>query len=71
MAVELACYSSDAFYSLEADKRLELTPNAQARTWPDGGILWAFVNSRAKEKDHEVRLFLSPPPFVSLFSHTN
>jgi hypothetical protein len=65
MSVELACYPKDAFHLSEKVGRRELTPNAQIRTWPDGGILWALVNSEVKEKDREVRLFLSPPPFVS------
>lgn len=66
VSVELACYSKDAFYSPQGEGQRELTPNAQTRTWPDGGILWAFVNNefRDKDSDREVRLFLSPPPFV-------
>ncbi|CUA68537.1 hypothetical protein RSOLAG22IIIB_03575 [Rhizoctonia solani] len=64
--VELACYPKDVFHSPEGKGRRELTPNAQTRTWPDGGILWAFINSEDELKDRNVRLFLSPPPFVEL-----
>ncbi|CAE6423858.1 hypothetical protein ACGC1H_002649 [Rhizoctonia solani] len=66
ITVELACYPKDAFRSSEGKGRRELTPNAQTRTWPDGGILWAFINSEDELKDRNVRLFLSPPPFVAL-----
>ncbi|CAE6409302.1 unnamed protein product [Rhizoctonia solani] len=69
ITVELACYSKDAFHPPEGKGRRELTPNAQTRTWPDGGILWAFVNTEDEAKDRNVRLFLSPPPFVSLMPH--
>ncbi|QRW18216.1 hypothetical protein RhiXN_03140 [Rhizoctonia solani] len=64
ITVELACYSKDAFHSPEGKGLHELTPNAQTRTWPDGGILWAFINAEDEVKDRNVRLFLSPPPFI-------
>ncbi|KAH7341488.1 hypothetical protein B0J17DRAFT_262352 [Rhizoctonia solani] len=66
VTVELACYPKDAFRPSEDRGRRELAPNARTRTWPDGGILWAFINSEDELKDRNVRLFLSPPPFVEL-----
>ncbi|KAG8733544.1 hypothetical protein FRC11_005398 [Ceratobasidium sp. 423] len=66
ITVELACYPKDALRPSEGKGRRELAPNAQTRTWPDGGILWAFINSEDEIKDRNVRLFLSPPPFVEL-----
>lgn len=65
--MELACYPKDAFYPLEGETNtpLQLNPNAQTRTWPNGGILWAFVNNEKRSKEQEIRMFLSPPPFVS------
>ncbi|CAE6447000.1 unnamed protein product [Rhizoctonia solani] len=66
VTVELACYSKNALRPSEGKGRRELIPNAQTRTWPDGGILWAFINSEDEIKDRNVRLFLSPPPFVEL-----
>lgn len=68
VTVELACYPRDAFYPPaegEDSSHLRPSPNAQTRAWPDGGILWAFVNSEIRSKEEEVRIFLSPPPFVS------
>ncbi|CAE6479766.1 unnamed protein product [Rhizoctonia solani] len=65
ITVELTCYPRDSFRPSDGKDRRELSPNAQTRTWPDGGILWAFINSEDELKDRNVRLFLSPPPFVS------
>ncbi|KAG8750980.1 hypothetical protein FRC12_012654 [Ceratobasidium sp. 428] len=64
--VELACYSPEAFYPISEGGLLALTPNARTRTWPDGGLLRAFVNEGIRLKGQELQFHLSPPVFTRI-----
>ncbi|KAG8741912.1 hypothetical protein FRC10_002277 [Ceratobasidium sp. 414] len=64
--VELACYPPEAFYPVSEGGSLVLTPNAQIRTWPNGGVLRAFVNEESHPKPQEINLYLSPPLFTKI-----
>ncbi|KAG9104789.1 hypothetical protein FRC06_009258 [Ceratobasidium sp. 370] len=64
--VELACYPPAAFYPTSEGGSLVFTPNARLRTWPNGGVLRAFINEEIRPKSQEINLYLSPPPFTRI-----
>ncbi|QRV90012.1 hypothetical protein RhiJN_18030 [Ceratobasidium sp. AG-Ba] len=64
--IELACYAPDSFYPTTEGSPLSFTPNAQSRTWPNAGVLRAFVNPGTRKDEQAINLWLSPPPFSKI-----